>query len=155
MLAGLYVFQTTHVRKQADILKCSRYPDGCHLMYGQAMEVMVLVTHAARAGRKQTAQDIDKGCLACPIGADQTVDGPGLDDEGYILQGLHAAKPAGYVFDEQPVHPVPAFTAADRFLEKSEAKPLGRKRITRSRINPLIPMRIGPAVTPTPRKTSG
>jgi len=143
------------VGKEADVLKRSGYPDGCHLMNGKTMQVVVLVAHPAGARRKESAQNIDKGRLTRPVWADQAVDDPGLNNEGNVLQGLYTAKPAGNGFNGQPVHPADLSIAEDRLLEKREARPLGRKRITRSRISPLIPMRIGPAVTPTPRKTSG
>jgi len=49
--------------------------------------------HVARLRRHQTRDDVERGRLARPVGADQPHDGPGLRLERHPVEGVHTPEP--------------------------------------------------------------
>ena len=80
-------------------LECPQHALGEQLVRRQAGDILAIEDHAAGGRAVKPGNNIEKGCLAGAIRADQSGDRSGLDGQRHIVDGLDSPEIFGKVFN--------------------------------------------------------
>ena len=101
MRADRDVFQHAHVGHQLDVLEGPGDAEFCDFLRRRVVDVLAVHRDGAAGGGEHAGDQVEGGALAGAVGADQGDDLAGLDVEGNVVDGDHAAELLSRVVDLQ------------------------------------------------------
>ena len=101
MRADRDVLQHGHVGHQLDVLEGPGDAELCHLLRRRVVDLLAEHRDRAAGGGQHAGDQVEGRALAGAVGADQRDDLAGLDVEGNVVDGDHAAELLARVVDLQ------------------------------------------------------
>src|SRR6266498_953597 len=104
VFANQYIFDGTHIGKQADVLKSAGDAQLGDLKGFEFGDVMTIEDQFAACDGIDASHGVEESCLAGTIGSDQSGDHPFFDDEINIVYGSQTAEHFGHSTSFKEVH---------------------------------------------------
>src|SRR5690606_32709377 len=133
--AGHHVLEGRHVREDLQVLERAPDPCGGEAVRRQAGEIASVERDAAGARQVDAGEQVQQRRLAGAVRTDDRVHESGIELEGEVLDGVHAAELLRQVFDAQRAHRA----RRPKYVASVGTAPRGKKII--------VPIMIAPSTT--------